>query len=70
MKSLPLLSLVSAVALAIASVLSAELAVALFSLMGVAAIAVTDYAREIKPLTPVAARSVATRSTQTLRLAA
>jgi hypothetical protein len=69
MKTNHLLALVSAIALTIASVLSAEAGIALFSLIGVMAIAATDYAREIKPL-PVTTRSVATRPIQALRLAA
>jgi hypothetical protein len=68
MKALNLLLLVSAVALAIASVLSVEAAIALFSLMGISTIAIGDLARERKPLTlPV---SVATRPSHALRLAA
>jgi hypothetical protein len=70
MKSLTLISLVSAIALAVASVLSAEAAIVLFSLIGVTAIAVTDCAREIKPLQPALAPTLANRSTQALRLAA
>ncbi|MSU70082.1 MAG: hypothetical protein EXS39_04760 [Opitutaceae bacterium] len=72
MKTPYLLALLSAVALAIASVLSAEAAIAFFALIGVMAIAVVDYAREPKPLMAVAARPVAetARSTHALRLAA
>ena len=70
MKAFYLLALVSAVTLVAASVLSAEAAIALFSLIGISAIAVTDVARERKPLSVVAVGSVATRSAHTLRLAA
>ena len=70
MKALYLLALVSAATLVAASVLSAEAAIALFSLTGISAIAVTDVARERKPLTVAAAGSVAARPAHTLRLAA
>lgn len=71
MKSVTLLSLVSAVALAIAFVLSAEAVIAAFCLIGVTAIAVSEYSREIRPLVPVAVRAtVISRSAQALRLAA